>query len=126
MKTFFLILMYFISGWVYSQDATIRYYATELLLKREPTRVEQLIKFAHTKWGNDKALIDYEVEKQAYSYVMVYAKIGNPATTKEQQLIIRQTILKEVIESESIDLERVDWFNVYRDMNQKLKKTPNR
>ena len=120
MKTLFAILIYFISGWVYAQEAP-RNHATELLLNTEPTRVEQLIKYAHSKWGNDKAAVNWEVEKQAFCYIMIYARMGNDETSKEEQLIIRHEILKEVVRSESIELERVDWFNVYRSINKKLK-----
>ena len=121
MKTLLLILLYCISGWIYAQEAP-KNYATDLLLANEPERVEQLIKFAHSKWGDNKDSVAYEVEKQAYCYIMVYAMIGNPETTNEEQLIIRHEILKEVVASESEELERVDWFDVYRNIRHKLNK----
>lgn len=120
MRTLLLIFLYFLSGWVYSQEVP-KNHATQLLLNAEPQRVEQLIKFAQTKWGDSKDSIAYEVEKQAYCYIMIYAMIGNPETTTEEQLIIRQEIMREVVESESIELERVDWFDVYRNVNYKLR-----
>ena len=88
MKLFFAILLYCISGWVYAQQEPSNR-ATELLLNAEPERIEEMIKFDQNKWGDSKDSIDYEVEKQAYCYIMVYAMIGDPNVSTEDQLIIR-------------------------------------
>jgi len=115
MRTILLIFLYFITGWIYAQEPP-RNHATELLLNTEPERVEKMIKFAQTKWGDNKDSIQYEVEKQAYCYIMVYAMLGDPDISVETQLTIRREVMREVVRTESDELEKVDWFNVYRNI----------
>lgn len=122
MRTLLLILLYCVSGWVYAQGVP-KNNATNLLLNTEPHRVEQMIKLAQTKWGDNKDFITYEVEKQAYCYIMLHAMIGNPKTPIEAQLVIRQEIMKQVSETNSDEFENVDWFTVYRNVQHKLNVT---
>ena len=120
MRILLLFFLYCVSGWVYSQEEPQKH-ATNLLLNAEPQRIEDFIKFAQNKWGDNKDSIAYEVEKQSYCYIMVYAMLGNPETPLEAQLIIRQQIMKQASESNSEALENVDWFKVYRNIRHKLK-----
>ena len=120
-KRFLLLVFLLSTHFIWSQQIP-KNHATELLLNADPKRVEHIIKFAHSKWGDDKDAIEYEVEKQSYCYIMIYALLQNPETSTTDQLIIRQEILRGAKDFNNDNFEDVDWFDVFRNINQKLKK----
>jgi len=118
-KKLLVLLILIISCNTYSQEPPPNY-ASKILSMRNPKEMENIIKFAVNKWGDmDKGVIDYEVEKQSYSYMKLLIMSGDTSLNRRQQRIIIMEISKYM---DNDDEPLVDWFNVLRETRTKLKK----